>query len=310
MHAGPGVADGLARSRGRWQEASWGPALANLSASHFSCLLSRLLTGGTATHDAIVWGGSPEEQAARRAANDPLLRVPMTSELGCVTPWVVAPGAWSEEELTHQARALTEGMANNVSCNCLAAKVILLAEGWEQGDALIARVKEELAGYALPVPYYPGIHARYAAFREAYPGAEAIVPSVPSAAREGPAAEAAGEALPWLVNVLPAYPADPTHEYAFTTEPFAPVVTFVKVPCAAGAEQVPSFLKRAVEACNEEIWGTLSCTVIVHPATEAAHPEAVQAALDDLRYGSIVLNGWSVLGYLPPQVSAFGSPLP
>ena len=61
-----------------------------------------------------MWGASPEEQATRRAAADPLLKVPMTSELGCVTPWVVAPGAWSEEELTHQARALTEGMANNV----------------------------------------------------------------------------------------------------------------------------------------------------------------------------------------------------
>ena len=193
-----------------------------------------------------------------------------------------------------------------MSCNCLAAKVILLAEGWPQGDALIAKVREELAGYSLPVPYYPGIHARYAAFRAAYPGAEAIVPSVPSAARQGPAAEAAGEALPWLLNVLPAYPADPMREYAFRTEPFAPVVTFVKVPCAAGAEQVPSFLARAVAACNEEIWGTLSCTLLMHPATEAAHPEAVQKALDGLQYGSVVVNGWSVLGYLPPQVSDNG----
>jgi hypothetical protein len=33
------------------------------------------MTGGTATHDAIVWGGDPAEQARRRAANDPLLKV-------------------------------------------------------------------------------------------------------------------------------------------------------------------------------------------------------------------------------------------
>lgn len=33
------------------------------------------MTGGTATHDAIVWGSSPEEQARRRAANDPVLKV-------------------------------------------------------------------------------------------------------------------------------------------------------------------------------------------------------------------------------------------
>ncbi len=33
------------------------------------------LTGGTATHDAIVWGDTPEEQQRRRAANDPKLKV-------------------------------------------------------------------------------------------------------------------------------------------------------------------------------------------------------------------------------------------
>jgi hypothetical protein len=33
------------------------------------------MTGGTATHDAIVWGADPAEQARRRAANDPVLKV-------------------------------------------------------------------------------------------------------------------------------------------------------------------------------------------------------------------------------------------
>lgn len=33
------------------------------------------MTGGIATHDAIVWGSGKEEQARRKAANDPLLKV-------------------------------------------------------------------------------------------------------------------------------------------------------------------------------------------------------------------------------------------
>lgn len=33
------------------------------------------ITGGTVAHDAIVWGSSPEDQARRKAANDPLLKV-------------------------------------------------------------------------------------------------------------------------------------------------------------------------------------------------------------------------------------------
>lgn len=40
------------------------------------------MTGGTATHDAIVWGSDPEEAARRRAAGDPLLKV-------CVLRWCV-----------------------------------------------------------------------------------------------------------------------------------------------------------------------------------------------------------------------------
>ena len=39
-------------------------------------------------------------------------------------------------------------------------QVILLAEGWDQGDAFIARVKQELASYPLPNPYYPGMRDR------------------------------------------------------------------------------------------------------------------------------------------------------
>jgi len=39
-------------------------------------------------------------------------------------------------------------------------QVILLAEGWDQGDAFIARVKQELADYPLPNPYYPGMRDR------------------------------------------------------------------------------------------------------------------------------------------------------
>lgn len=40
---------------------------------------------------------------------------------------------------------------------------------------------------------------------------------------------ACGEPLPFLINELPAYPADPAAEYAFNVEPFAPVLTVVKV---------------------------------------------------------------------------------
>jgi hypothetical protein len=47
-----------------------------------------------------------------------------------------------------------------------------------------------------------------------------------------------GEPLPYLINELPAYPANPGEEYAFRVEPFAPCLTFVPVrgpPAGGGA---------------------------------------------------------------------------
>ncbi len=70
---------------------------------------------------------------------------------------------------------------------------------------------------------YPSLHCRYRAFQEAYPAAEAV-----AAPAEDPSLPC-GDPLPVLVNVLGAYPASPGEEYAFQQEPFAPVVTFVKV---------------------------------------------------------------------------------
>ena len=82
------------------------------------------MTGGTATHDMIVWGPTVAEQQRRKAAADPLLRVPISSELGCITPWVVFPGAkWEQPELLHHARALAIAFMDNNSCNCLSPKV-------------------------------------------------------------------------------------------------------------------------------------------------------------------------------------------
>jgi len=72
------------------------------------------------------------------------------------------------------------------------------------------------------------------------------------------------------------------------------------VPCQPGTGQslAEAFLEEAVRAANEDIWGTLSCSLIVHPETEKQHGAAVQAALDALRYGSVVVNAWSLVGYL------------
>ena len=76
-----------------------------------------------------------------------------------------------------------------------------------------------------------------------------------------------------------------------------------QVPPAPGAASLEEgYLQAAVKAANEDVCGSLSCSILVHPATEAAHGAAVQRALDELRFGSVAVNAWSSIGFLPAQV--------
>ena len=50
------------------------------------------MTGGTATHDAIVWGQDLNQQEAN-AQPYASPEKPMTSEFGCITPWLICSGA-------------------------------------------------------------------------------------------------------------------------------------------------------------------------------------------------------------------------
>ncbi len=60
------------------------------------------ITGSIHSHDAIVWGPPGSERDRRKRENDPVLRKPITSELGNVTPWIIVPGKYSEKQLDFQ----------------------------------------------------------------------------------------------------------------------------------------------------------------------------------------------------------------
>ena len=87
------------------------------------------MTGGSATHDAIVWGAPGEEQERRKAANDPLLKVTCLSRpslparLPACLParawWGPAGGAWD-------ARAGPWGSGTCVCCHRCVARTASL----------------------------------------------------------------------------------------------------------------------------------------------------------------------------------------
>jgi len=263
------------------------------------------MTGGIATHDAIVWGADRDEQLRRKAVGDPRLKIPATSELGNVSPWLVVPGPWKDAELRHYAKHLAAAFADNSSCNCLSPKVVVLAKDWEHTDTFIAYFKDEMADFPLPAPYYPGIHARYNKFHSQYPGAAQLC-----RAADANRASKFGKLLPWLINDIEVSLGDKTHDkYAeepcFAEEPFAPAITLVKasfeVPASEGHHELSAaFLERVPHFCNQNLFGTLTCTVLVHPATETKQKTQVESALDRLQYGAVVVNDSGATAFIVP----------
>lgn len=250
-------------------------------------IVSIHITGSDRTHDAIVWGGDPEEAQRRRDANDPKNTKPITSELGAVTPVMIVPGQWTEKELDFQARHIAGMVANNGSFNCNAAKAIVVASGWAQKDEFLAKVRQQLQNTPLRKAYYPGAQDRYQGFLDHYPGAI-------------PLGERTEDIVPWTIipNVPPI-----KGEYALTNEAFCGVLAEVELEARDASE----FIQEMVRFGNEIAWGTLSCMVMIDPRTEKAHKEAFDQAILDLEYGGIGINVWAGVIYatVSPTWGAF-----
>lgn len=238
------------------------------------------MTGSDKTFDAIVFG-TGEEGAARKAADDPIFTKPISAELGNVTPIIVVPGPWSDDDITYQANHIAGSLVNNGGFNCIASRVIITHAQWNQREQLIEAIREALANHPERHPYYPGAEVRWQEFIDEHPDAHVI----------GDAGEGC---VPWTF-IEGIDPGD-TENIAFTVEAFNGVFaeTALDVDLDVGV-----FLEAAVEFANETLWGTLGASIIAHPKT-AKDPvigQALEQAVADLRYGSVGVNCWTALNY-------------
>lgn len=235
------------------------------------------ITGSDRTHDAIVWGSDPEEAARRKAAKDPLLTRPITSELGCVTPVMIVPGDWSDADLEFQARHVASMVENNGSFNCNAAKVLVTSKGWAQRERFLTKVHEALAALPPRKAYYPGAGDRFENFLQHYPQAKKLGAAGP-------------DVVPW--TVLPEVPAA-KGEYALTNEAFCGVLAEVSLD----STDAKSFLAAAVDFANDVCWGTLSCSLIIDDRSAKANKNELDSAISKLRFGGIAVNAWAAMVY-------------
>jgi acyl-CoA reductase-like NAD-dependent aldehyde dehydrogenase len=248
----------LPRSNHAWVEKLFAPLIRDnfvssvvMDVQHSSALVRHPLvdaihmTGGVATHNTIVWG-CPTAPAGDTPAH-PLVSVPVTSELGAITPWIIVPAPWSDSELEHHAKYLATAMSNNASCNCNSPKLLVLPDAWPLCDKFLAAFEEAVSRLPCPYPYYPGTAARYDEFLKQH-GAQfkRIISKIPAAPRS----------LPWVIFDLPfeqcmAPFGSSAHPYALQHEPFAPVISVVRVKhdtaATADALGLQLFLDNALE---------------------------------------------------------------
>jgi acyl-CoA reductase-like NAD-dependent aldehyde dehydrogenase len=235
------------------------------------------ITGSIHTHESIVWGGDPSERERRKAASNPLLKKPISSELGNVTPWIVVPGPYTDRELDFQAENLAASIVNNASFNCIATKLIVTHRGWPARENFLDKVQAILDRTSPRAAYYPGAQER---FRQFAPGGDV---------RE---VQNGQIALPWTI-VRDTSP-DKAQLY-FGEESFV----CVTAETALDYDSSEDFLDAVPDFCNERVFGTLGATLVVHPKFRrtAGNEARLARAIERLRYGTVAINHWSALGY-------------
>ena len=231
------------------------------------------LTGSDKTYDQIVWGNSGQEADERRAQNQPLLRKPISAELGNVSPIIVVPGPYSDKEIRIQAEQIAAAFTMNASFMCCTAKVLVMPKHWDGSAKFIKALQEVCAKIPLRAAYYPGAEDRW----------QAVVKNRNNVTNIG---KPQSNELPW--TFITDLNADDVHESLFTEESFCSVITSVQL----GSANPIDFLLAATEFANNRLWGTLNATLIVHPKTlkDANTNAAFEQAICQLKYGAISVN--------------------
>ncbi len=238
------------------------------------------ITGSDKTHDLLVWGPPGADKDARIAKKEPKLKKEITSELGNVSPVIVVPGPYTDGEIRIQGQSITAAVVNNASFNCNSAKLLVQPRGWPGREKLRQAMVDALKEVPPRKAYYPGAADRWNELVGGHDKVEKIGAPAP-------------DALAWAL--IPDVDPAKTDDKVFHMEPWCGVIS----ETAIGSDDPVAFLEAAVKFCNEQVWGTLSATLIVHPDSlrDPKVAAAVDKALVDLRYGTVGVNHWPALGF-------------
>ncbi len=237
------------------------------------------LTGSDRTFEAILFGPGEAGQVRKRQ-KQPILNKRVTAELGNVSPVIVVPGPWSPRDVRKQAAKYGTALVANAGFNCITPRVFIQMKGWGQRAAFNKALADYLAPIETRSAYYPGATRLHAEFTAGHPGALQL------------GAPKAGD-LPW--TFIPEVDSANSDEICFRREAFLGLFA----ETAIDGENAVDFLGKAVEFANQQLWGSLCASIVVHPRSlkNPLVAAAVDKAIGDLHYGSVVVNHWGALAY-------------
>lgn len=247
------------------------------------------LTGSDRTYEAIVFGPGDEGQK-RKQEKKPILTKSFTAELGNVSPVIIVPGPWSEGDIRAQAMKIGSWLAPNAGFNCLTPRVLIQSESWDRREKLNGAIATYLESLETRKAYYPEATNLHRSFVAKHP--EALLLGSP---KEGE--------LPWtFVTGLDSSNDD---EICFRREAFMSLFS----ETAIEAKDTVEFIEKAVKFANDKLWGSLCASIIVHPKSlrDPQVAAAIDQAIEDLNYGSVVINHWGALAYYL-TVTPWGAP--
>ena len=241
------------------------------------------LTGSDKTFEDIVYGRELTEKERKSKSLSKINNKPITSELGNVTPIIIHPGKWSTSDIKYQARKIVTAKLNNNGFNCIAAQVVVLPDGWGQTDTLIKFVKHYMSKAKERKAYYPESIERLEKL-EKDKGYERV--------------NALSCVTPHLTREIKAYSKFEIDEVWSST------IYFKKIEYTS----VENFANKAIDYCNDELWGNLGVSVIIKDHDRKFNKHITNLYIDKLNYGTVAINEWAAIGYIIPQLPWGGFP--
>jgi hypothetical protein len=245
-----------------------------------------VLTGGQDTYNRIIWGATKEKQERNRKNDHKEFDKRLDAELGGVTPIIIVPGGWTKKEIDHQASQISAAKHANGGHTCISPQVVIVDDDWPQKDLFLGRLRHHLAEAPTEVCYYPGGMESYQKFRRNYPQAQIL-----------------GQKKKYFDKQLnPLFIPDVDDDsLALKEEAFTMVLAQTSIKRTGGDSL--EFLNKAVQFCNEKVFGDLACSVIVDPRTAKKMGSSLDDCIAKLEYGVIGINVWSGMMATFPQLA-------